>query len=171
VDIRVQCDDDSARVEKLVELAFGGHHYDRAVWRLRPGAPVAGLCLVASDYRRIVGSLRFWEIQVAGQPQLLLGPLAVLPELQGRGFGRGLVSDGLRRAEQTRKWNYVFLSGDPDYYRRFGFYQPADGQFLWPGPLAPNRLLIRPLKKRNLQILPPGPAAILARLHQPAEAV
>ena len=91
MDIRIQKKDDMGRVETLVSLSFSDKHPGRAVWKLRPGEPVSDLCLVASDYRNIVGSLRFWEINVAGRPQLLLGPLAVLPELQGRGFGRALV--------------------------------------------------------------------------------
>ena len=79
MDIRIQKEADKERVETLVSLSFSDQHPSRAVWKLRPGEPVSDLCLVASDYRNIVGSLRFWEINVAGRPQLLLGPLAVLP--------------------------------------------------------------------------------------------
>ncbi len=164
MDIRVQSSADDQRVDVLVKAAFGPDHDMRAVWRLRVGKAVAALCLVASDYRQIVGSLRFWEILVAGQPQLLLGPLAVLPEVQGKGFGRALVSDGLRRAEQMRRWRHVFLSGDLDYYDRFGFVKTEAGRFIWPGPLVPNELLIRQLKWQRQDDLPPGPLALLPQM-------
>ena len=169
MDIRIQSDLDNARVDTLVSLAFPDQHKDRAVWKLRPGPPVADLCLVASDYRNLVGSLRFWEILVAGQPQLLLGPLAVQPDMQGKGFGRALVSDGLRRAEQMRRWSFVILSGDPEYYQRFGFTEAEDKRFLWPGPLAPNKLLFRPLKYKKNTIDLPGPMALLPALYRPGE--
>ena len=166
MDIRIQKEADKERVETLVSLSFSDQHPGRAVWKLRPGEPVSDLCLVASDYRNIVGSLRFWEINVAGRPQLLLGPLAVLPELQGRGFGRALVSDGLRRAEQMRRWSIVLVSGDAQYYQRFGFEETEVGKYIWPGPLAPNSLLIRPLKRKQAEATLPGPMAIMPHLEK-----
>ena len=89
---------------------------------MRPGQPVSSLCLVASFNHKICASLRFWEVLVCGRCQLLLGPLAVQPELWGKGFGRALVIDGLRRAQQHNKWDFVMVSGDPDYYPRFGLF-------------------------------------------------
>jgi len=169
VDIRIQGELDQERVDALVSLSFPDQHAGRAVWKLRPGKPVAELCLVASDYRNIVGSLRFWEITVAGCQQLLLGPLAVLPELQGRGFGRALVSDGLRRAEQMRRWSFVILSGEPEYYKRFGFVEAEIGRFIWPGPLAPNKLLSRPLKRKQEDVNLPGPMALMPNLDRQSE--
>ena len=166
MDIRIQNEADKERVETLVSLSFSDQHPGRAVWKLRPGLPVPELCLVASDYRNIVGSLRFWEVSVAERPQLLLGPLAVLPELQGRGFGRALVSDGLRRAEQMRRWSFVLLSGDAKYYQRFGFEETEAGKYIWPGPLTPNSLLIRPLKRKQADAALPGPMAILPHLEK-----
>ena len=169
MDIRIQNEADKERVETLVSLSFSDQHPGRAVWKLRPGLPVPEFCLVASDYRNIVGSLRFWEITVAGCPQLLLGPLAILPEVQGRGFGRALVSDGLRRAEQMRQWSFVILSGDPEYYKRFGFAEAEKGRFIWPGPLAPNKLQTRPLKRKQEDTHLPGPMALMPNLNRQSE--
>ncbi len=164
MDIRVQSELDQERVETLVSLSFPDEHAGRAVWKLRPGKPICDLCLVASDYRNIVGSLRFWEITVAGRSQLLLGPLAILPEVQGRGFGRALVSDGLRRAEQMRQWSFVFLSGEPAYYKRFGFEEAETGRFIWPGPISPNKLLTRSLNRKQEDFHMPGPMALMPTL-------
>ena len=117
--------------------------------------------MVASQNNKVCGSLRFWEIMVCGRCQLLLGPLAIQPDLRGKGFGRALVIDGLRRAQQHDKWDFVLVSGDPDYYPRFGFIHAEDGQFIWPGVLLPNVLQIRSLHKVGLDNLPVGPMAVL----------
>ena len=149
MDIRVQSDADKERVETLVSLSFSEQHPGRAVWKLRPGAPVAQLCLVASDYRNIVGSLRFWEILVAGRPQLLLGPLAVLPELQGRGFGRALVSDGLRRAEQMRRWSFVLAVWRHAILSAFRLYRSRGRQIYLAGQAGAKQIADPPVKAQT----------------------
>ena len=161
MDIRLQADTDAQAVDGLMKAAFGAVRSQRAVWHLRPGPPVQSLCLVASKNNKICGSLRFWEVLVCGRPQLLLGPLAVQPELHGQGYGRALVIDGLRRAQQQSQWDFVLVSGDPDYYPKFSFSAVAAGQFIWPGDIAPNVLHIRALHKAGLDSLPDGPSAIL----------
>ena len=161
MDIRLQADTDAQAVDGLMKAAFGAVRSQRAVWHLRPGPPVQSLCLVASKKNKICGSLRFWEVLVCGRPQLLLGPLAVQPELHGQGYGRALVIDGLRRAQQQSQWDFVLVSGDPDYYPKFSFSAVAAGQFIWPGDIAPNVLHIRALHKTGLDSLPDGPSAIL----------
>lgn len=161
MDIRLQADTDAQAVDGLMKAAFGAVRSQRAVWHLRPGPPVQSLCLVASKNNKICGSLRFWEVLVCGRPQLLLGPLAVQPELHGQGYGRALVIDGLRRAQQQSQWDFVLVSGDPDYYPKFSFSAVAAGQFIWPGDIAPNVLHIRALHKTGLDSLPDGPSAIL----------
>ena len=145
-----------------MKATFGSARSGRAVWHLRPGPPVSDLCLVASKINKVCGSLRFWEVLVCGRPQLLLGPLAVQPDLHGQGFGRALVIDGLRRARQKNQWDFVLVSGDPDYYPKFGFTPVLDGQFIWPGEIAPNKLQIRALRDKGLAVLPNGPIAVLS---------
>ena len=161
MDIRLQADADNQDVASLMTAAFGGVRNSRAVWHLRPTAPVRSLCLVALRNNKVCGSVRFWEVMVCSNRQLLLGPLAVQPELRGKGFGRALVVDGLRRAQQHAQWNFVLVSGDPDYYSKHGFAKTQDGQFIWPGDLLPNVLQIRALHKAGQDCLPKGPMAIL----------
>lgn len=49
-----------------------------------------------------------------------LGPVSVLPRLQGRGIGSMLVREALRLLEQQGAAGCVVL-GEPAYYGRFGF--------------------------------------------------
>lgn len=51
---------------------------------------------------------------------LALGPIAVSPELQRRGIGKGLVEAGLKAIRSLGAEGCV-LVGDPAYYERFGF--------------------------------------------------
>ena len=161
MDIRLQADANNQDVAGLMKAAFGLERSNRAVWHLRYAQPVSSLCLVASRNNKICGSLRFWEVMVCGRRQLLLGPLAVQPDLRGKGFGRALIIDGLRRAKQHNNWDFVLVSGDPDYYPRFGFVHSEEGQFIWPGGILPNVLQIRALHKAGLDNLPVGPMAVL----------
>jgi predicted N-acetyltransferase YhbS len=84
--ITQQTQADSQVIEALMTEAFGPNRYDRSVWALRPGAPVAALCLVGYDGDQAVGSLRFWEVMLNDEIILLLGPLAVQPHVRGKGL-------------------------------------------------------------------------------------
>ena len=131
---------DDAAIEILMDGAFGPARYSRSVWLLRSGPPVADLCLVLRVSDAMLASLRFWEVQLEQQTVLLLGPLAVQPDLRGRGYGRQIVAEGLARAAAIGKWPLVLVSGEPDYYPKFGFVPAAPYQLDWPGFVEPERL-------------------------------
>ena len=50
----------------------------------------------------------------------LLGPVGVLPGLQGRGIGSALIRESLERMREMGAQGVV-LVGDPGFYARFGF--------------------------------------------------
>ena len=160
IHVREQTDADADAIAGLMEATFGTEATQRSVWRLRQNPPVAGLCLVAETQGQIVGSLRFWFISLAGTRQLLLGPLAVRPDLQGKGVGQALVWQGLGIASQSR-CSLCLVSGDKDYYPRFGFFPVREGSIIWPGEVAPHLLQVKELKANGYAALPPGPIAIL----------
>jgi putative acetyltransferase len=89
----------------------------------------------------------------------LLGPLAVLPSLRGKGCGKALVEDGLRRAIGG-PWPLVLVSGEADYYPKFGFVPARDYDLQWPGFIESERLQFYELVPGALTSLPPGPLVV-----------
>ncbi len=160
--IRVQKHGDKAEVSRLMGLGFSEAHQKRNIWTLREGRPIASLCLVAEDNERqghLLGSIRFWAITVAALPSILLGPLAVDPLLRGQGIGAGLIREALKRAN-SEKWHYCFISGEPDYYPKFGFQKLTASSVDLPAPIEEERLHIMPLSGNILKNLPQKPWAI-----------
>ena len=151
--ITQQTQADSQVIEALMTESFGPKRYDRSVWALRPGEPVAALCLVCYDDHQAVGSLRFWEIMLNDETILLLGPLAVQPRARGKGFGRQLVQEGMRLA-RLGQWRLVLVSGEPDYYPKFGFVPAAGYGLDWPGFVELERLQFCELVPDALAYLP-----------------
>jgi putative acetyltransferase len=49
-----------------------------------------------------------------------LGPVAVQPALHNQGIGGTLIREALTIAKEAGE-EFVFVLGEPDYYRRFGF--------------------------------------------------
>ena len=167
-DIRLQKHGDKAEVSRLMGLGFNEAHQKRNIWALREGRPIAPLCLVAEDSERakqgemhLLGSIRFWAITVASLPSILLGPLAVDPLMRGQGIGENLVRESLKRAD-CGDWHYCFVSGEPDYYPKFGFQKIAASSINLPAPIEEERLHILPLSGNILTDLPQEPWVIRA---------
>lgn len=78
--------------------------------------------LVAISEGKVVGHIAFSKASVgeAESDWFLIGPLAVLPGLQGQGIGSMLVESGLTQLRSRSAIGCV-LVGDPGYYERFGF--------------------------------------------------
>ena len=146
--------EDSAEIESLLDQCFGLARRSKTTYRLREGEiPIAALSQVARDPSgRLVGANSFWELRIgeAGFPALLLGPLAVAPDLQGMGIGRALMHRGIADALELGQ-TLVILVGDEPYYGRVGFRQVPPGRLLLPGPVDPARLLYLELQPGALQ--------------------
>jgi predicted N-acetyltransferase YhbS len=147
VTIRQETPRDIVAREALLDQAFGEGRCAKTAQRLREGRlPARGLSFVATDKRRVVGTVRLWEI-IAGpnRPALLLGPIAVACDLQGRGIGSELMHHSLRAADRLGHES-VLLVGDAPYYERFGFSAEKTGALWLPGPYERHRLLARELE-------------------------
>jgi predicted N-acetyltransferase YhbS len=142
--IRSEAPGDALLIEPLLDRCFGVDRHRKISYRYRDGIePLADLAFVAEDEdRRLVGAIRYWPIRLGSRPTLLLGPLAIDPDRQGRGVGRALVFHSLDIAAAAGH-RLVFLVGDPAYYARFGFAVAPAG-IVMPGE-APARLNYRAL--------------------------
>lgn len=133
---------DVARISALHARVFGPGRFSRTAYRLREGAPrVSKFCRKALKAKELVAAVSFTQISIGGTSgALLLGPLAVAPEVANQGVGRELIATGLREAEREGI-AVVLLVGDKPYYERFGFDHVPPGQIKLPGPVDPQRLL------------------------------
>jgi predicted N-acetyltransferase YhbS len=147
--IRAEEADDAEAVEALVALCFGPGRLAKTAYRLREGVrEVDELSFVAVDEASgaLLGSVRFWPVAVGGHPSLLLGPLAVQPQLRGQGIGIGLMQHGLEAARRSGHES-VLLVGDEPYYAKVGFARLPPGRVRFPGPVDPARVLGLSLKQ------------------------
>ena len=93
--IRLQTPDDAELVEALLDLTFGRDRQNKAAYALREGiAAIDDLSFVISDGEQIIGTLRFWPINIGETRSLLLGPIAIDPKKQGNGYGLNLMRHG-----------------------------------------------------------------------------
>jgi predicted N-acetyltransferase YhbS len=140
--IRAETEGDVETLSQLSAEAFGPGRFARSAYRVREGVPpVAALCLAGWREDRLIAGIRFTAISIGEEKNAaLLGPLVVDPAEKGKGFGRALVEEGLKRAK-SEGFALVLLVGDMPYYGRFGFAPVKPGQITLPGPVDPVRLL------------------------------
>jgi len=129
--IRTETAKDTESITRVTERAFKAHpHSDQTehfiILALRRAA-VLSLSLVAEQDNQVIGHVAFSPVQFSdGSLNWYgLGPVAVLPELQGRGIGKALIERGLSDLRAMGAEGCVLL-GDPDYYGRFGFRSRPD---------------------------------------------
>lgn len=96
------------------------------------------LSLVATVDNGIVGHILFSKVRVRQSERevsaAILAPLAVHPELQSRGIGGQLVTEGLNQLSESGV-ELVFVLGHPGYYPRFGFSAARIKGFEAPYPI------------------------------------
>ncbi|MBU1230713.1 MAG: N-acetyltransferase [Proteobacteria bacterium] len=138
---------DHAAIREINIAAFAVHPFSRQtehliVEALRAAGALA-ISLVAEAEGRVTGHIAFSQAPVDGQDLgwYLLGPVAVLPEAQGRGIGSELVLAGIAELRKRNASGCV-LVGDPAFYTRLGFRQ-AQG-LRYPG-VPPEVVLCLPL--------------------------
>lgn len=139
-------------IEALQAEAFGPGRFARSAFRIREQARHrTELSYVAMSNGVMIGSVRMTVIEIGGVEGLLLGPLVVHPDHKNRGAGRALVAKACEAA--VDRFGFVLLVGDLPYYRPLGF-EPVGppGAVRLPGPVDPQRLLVRWLSEDRLQL-------------------
>jgi putative acetyltransferase len=126
IKIRPEKECDWKSIHEVTELAFAGKPYSDGdepdlVDRLREIGALT-LSLVALDSGSVVGHIAFSPASITSDsgPWYALGPVSVTPERQGEGIGSLLIEEGLSEIANRGALGCI-LTGNPNYYRRFGF--------------------------------------------------
>ena len=143
-------DVDSALIEALLDRAFEPERHTRTAYKVREGMEwLPGLSFAALDADDLlVGSIQCWPVALTdssgrAHPMVMVGPVAVVPDEQGRGFGQALVTASLAALSPEAPLPQVMI-GDPEYYGRFwGFVNAYTAGWTLPGAWDPRRLLVR----------------------------
>lgn len=154
----------SSQLEVLLDQCFGADRKRKTAYKLREGqAQLEDLLFVAETEGQLLASIQYWPIAIKTSylktPALLLGPIAVHPDAQGKGLGKALIETSLAVAS-LKGHVHVLLVGDADYYNRLGFSSRHTEGLSLPGPYDPKRLLHRQIT--------PGPMLPFSGLLSPA---
>lgn len=141
---------DSDLVEQVLDRAFEPERKRRTAYKVREGMDwLPALSFAALDENdMLVGTIQCWPVALTDEkgrpfPMIMVGPVAVLPEHQERGFGQALMAASLAAIDPAAPLPQVMI-GDPDYYGRFwDFTSKYTAEWTLPGPWDPARLLVR----------------------------
>jgi predicted N-acetyltransferase YhbS len=141
---------DPVLIEDLLDRAFEPERKQRTAYKIRVGTDwLPGLSFAALDENDLLaGTIQCWPVALTDpdgrvHPMIMVGPVAVLPEMQMRGFGQALMAASLGSLDERAPLPQVMI-GDPEYYGRFwGFSAEHTGGWTLPGPWEPHRLLVR----------------------------
>ena len=143
-------------VEALLDAAFGTDRSGRTAYRIRAGVDaVPALSFAAIEEGALIGTIQCWPVahraaDGTATPLVMVGPVAVRPEVQRGGHGHMLMTHMLDAAE-TGADGALMMIGDPEYYGRFfGFDADATGEWELPGPFEKRRLLARAVNGHDL---------------------
>lgn len=137
-------------VEQVLDIAFEPERRQRTAYKVREGTEwLPGLSFAALDEDdMLAGTIQCWPVALTDEagrrhPMIMVGPVAVLPGYQGRGYGKALMTASLAAIDPRAPLPQVMI-GDPEYYGRFwGFTNEHTGGWDLPGPFEQRRLLVR----------------------------
>lgn len=141
---------DADLIDALLDTAFEPERRQRTAYKVREGTDwLPGLSFAALDENdNLAGTIQCWPVALTDadgrdHPMIMVGPVAVMPGQQGRGFGKALMTASLSAIDPRAPLPQVMI-GDPEYYGRFwGFTNEHTGGWKLPGPWEPHRLLVR----------------------------
>jgi putative acetyltransferase len=145
--IRTEQAADRAAVAAVTTAAFGRADEARMIEAIRASDGfVPALSLVAEHAGEVVGHAIVSYVGLEGSERRLLelGPIAVRPDVQGRGVGGELIRRALDLAE-ARGEPVVLVLGSPAYYARFGFRPDAELGIDPPAGIPEHAFMAAPL--------------------------
>ena len=138
--VRAERPEDRPATRDVVAAAFGDEPVAELLDGLRRSSAWRELSFVAEQGGRVVGHVAFTRGWLDAPERLVevlvLSPLSVHPDAQGRGAGSALVRRTLELL-RDRPEPLVFLEGSPSYYSRFGFRPGAAHGFTAPSTRIP----------------------------------
>jgi putative acetyltransferase len=147
MNLRDESPGDHEAIRRLHLTSFPGPGEADLVDQLRKDRDLI-ISLVAIEGRLLAGHVMLSKM-AAPFRALGLGPVAVLPDWRGKGIAAALIQEGIRRATY-QGWTGIFVLGDPNYYRRFGFESNhADG---FESPYAGPHFMALPLNSDELPL-------------------
>jgi putative acetyltransferase len=118
--IRKPTEETYAKVDALLRSAFPGSDYEaELVRKLHENGRTVHEWVCIHTGRFIAYVAFTWAYHGKDVCGLHLAPMAVAPEFQGKGVGSELLKFALR--QEVIRNETLFVLGEPDYYRRFGF--------------------------------------------------
>ncbi len=136
---------DWSEVENLTREAFWNvyrpgctEHLVVHNFRSNPAfVPNLSLVLEAENNKRIIAHILYCKTTIhmdSGDHKdlLMLGPVSVLPEFHHQGYGSALIEHSMQIAKNLG-YGAVALTGNPEFYHRFGFRSGSDFQVYYPG--------------------------------------
>jgi putative acetyltransferase len=124
--IRPERPDDIEAISTVTEMAFRtcpyGEHTEQFIIEALRRAGALSVSLVAELDTQVAGHIAFSPVEISdgSSDWYALGPVSVVPELQGQGIGQALVNAGLAELRSLGAAGCV-LVGEPGFYGRFGF--------------------------------------------------
>jgi putative acetyltransferase len=128
--IRDETPEDTGAITDVTVAAFAtlevSQHTEQFIVEALRAAHALTVSLVAELEGRVVGHIAFSPLTMpdGASGWFGLGPVSVLPEYQRQGIGGALIREGLARLQKLGAKGCC-LVGHPEYYRQFGFVNPA----------------------------------------------
>lgn len=152
--IRDELPGEEDAIASVLRAAFETPGEERLVEALRASGAIRA-SMVAELDGRPVAYIAFSEVTVTDadgrtSTGLGLGPMAVLPGLQGLGVG-GRLLDASIAAMQGGAYPFCVVLGHPDYYARHGFELAAPRGIRWEHPVPDDVFFVRELREGGLE--------------------
>jgi putative acetyltransferase len=150
---RVETPEDIDDIYKVQVAAFGRNNEAELVNQLR-GSKDWIKSVVAESNGEIVGHCLYSKVSVVSEKETFqaaaLGPVAIMPELQGEKLGTMLIITATNMVID-KGYPILFVLGNSDYYTRFGYSDASMFGFSLPYETPPGVFMVATLTPNVLK--------------------